>query len=51
MDLTESPISFRGKKFDIIVAQGLFEYLGNCQSQKFAEIAGLLNDGGTFIVT
>jgi SAM-dependent methyltransferase len=51
MDLTESPISFRGKKFDIIVAQGLFEYLGNCQSRKFAEIASLLNDGGTFIVT
>jgi len=39
MDLTESPVAFRGMKFDIIVAQGLFEYLGDLQSQKFAEIA------------
>jgi SAM-dependent methyltransferase len=51
MDLTESPITFRNMKFDIIVAQGLFEYLGDFQSQKFAEITALLNEGGTFIVT
>jgi len=51
MDIIEEPITFRGKKFDVVVAQGMFEYVGNFQSQKFAEIAGLLNDGGNFILT
>jgi SAM-dependent methyltransferase len=51
MDIIEEPVSFRGTKFDVVVAQGLFEYTGTFQSQKFAEIAGLLNDGGTFILT
>jgi cyclopropane fatty-acyl-phospholipid synthase-like methyltransferase len=51
MDVVEEPISFGGKKFDLIVAQGLFEYMGKFQSQKFAEIADLLNDGGKFILT
>ena len=32
-------------------AQGLFEYVGNHQSKKFAEIAQLLNDNGTFVVS
>jgi SAM-dependent methyltransferase len=50
-DILEEPISFRGKKFDVIVAQGMFEYVGWYQSQKFAEIASLLKDGGKFIVT
>jgi SAM-dependent methyltransferase len=51
MDIIQEPISFRGKKFDVVVAQGLFEYVGKLQSRKFAEIAGLLNDGGKFILT
>jgi SAM-dependent methyltransferase len=51
MDITEEPISFRGKKFDVVVAQGLFEYVGEFQLQKFAEIADLLNDDGKFILT
>jgi len=51
MDIIEEPITFHGKKFDVVVAQGMFEYVGDFQSQKFAEIAGLLNDGGNFIVT
>jgi len=51
MDVTEEPVSFRGKKFDLVVAQGMFEYVGKFQVQKFAEIVGLLNDGGWFIVT
>ena len=50
-DFLEMPISFGGKSFDIIVAQGVFEYVGNLQARKFAEIAGLLNDGGVFIVS
>jgi len=50
-DILAGPISFGGKKFDVIVAQGLFEYLGSLQDQKLAEIAALLEPGGTFIVT
>jgi SAM-dependent methyltransferase len=50
-DLLETPIRFGDKRFDIILAQGFFEYTGKFQAQKFAEIAGLLNDGGIFIVT
>ena len=38
-------------RFDLVVAQGLFEYLGEHQSQKFAEIAATLKGDGKFIVT
>jgi SAM-dependent methyltransferase len=50
-DLRTMPISFGGKRFDIVLAQGFFEYVGDTQSQKFAEIAKILNDGGNFIVS
>lgn len=50
-DLIDKPIKFRDKKFDIIVAQGFFEYVGEFQAQKFGEIASLLKDEGTFIAT
>ena len=51
VDFVENPIAFRGKKFGIVVAQGLFEYLGDLQSRKLGEIAALLADEGTFICT
>jgi SAM-dependent methyltransferase len=50
-DFLEEPIQFGGQHFDIVVAQGVFEYLGKFQSQKFAEIAQLLVPGGRFIVS
>jgi SAM-dependent methyltransferase len=50
-DIIEEPIGFGGMKFDLVVAQGMFEYVGTFQVQKFAEIVGLLKDGGKFIVT
>lgn len=50
-DVLENPIGFDGQKFDMVLAQGFFEYVGELQSRKFAEIASLLNRGGTFIVT
>ena len=50
-DFVESPIQFQGRKFDIIVAQGVFEYIGSCQEQKFSEIRGLLNENGTLLVS
>lgn len=50
-DFAESPIRFRDKTFDLIIAQGVFEYIGTVQAQKFSEIAQLLNEGGRFIVS
>jgi len=50
-DIIRTPIEFAGKKFDIVLAQGLFEYLPEIQSQKFSEIAEILRPSGTFIVT
>ena len=51
MDVLEASIDFRGMKFDFVVAQGMFEYVGEFQSQKFAEIAGILKENGRFILT
>lgn len=50
-DILEAPIRFGDRRFDIVVAQGLFEYLGNSQAQKFAEIAQVLREDGMFIVS
>ena len=50
-DFLETPIRFANKQFDIILAQGVFEYAGRFQSQKFVEIKELLRDGGRFIVS
>ena len=51
MDLLENPIGFDGRQFDIIMAQGVFEYMGRFQAQKFTEISCLLRDGGKFVVS
>jgi len=51
MDFVERPIAFGGKSFDIVLAQGVFEYIGRAQSQKFADIAALLKENGTFMVS
>jgi SAM-dependent methyltransferase len=50
-DIVESPINFKGQRFDFVIAQGFFEYVGSRESEKFAEIANLLRDGGTFIAS
>jgi SAM-dependent methyltransferase len=50
-DFLSAPIEFGEKTFDIIVAQGVFEYVGKFQSQKLAEIKQLLRKGGKFIVS
>ena len=51
IDFVENAIRFGEKKFDLVVAQGVFEYIGKLQDQKLGEIAGLLNAGGKFIVS
>jgi SAM-dependent methyltransferase len=50
-DLLKSPIQFGDKCFDIVIAQGVFEYLGDFQDRKFAEISEILAEKGVFIVT
>jgi SAM-dependent methyltransferase len=50
-DLVEGPIEFNGRQFDIIVAQGVFEYFGAVQAQKFAEIRKALASDGRFILS
>jgi SAM-dependent methyltransferase len=50
-DLVKTPIRFADKRFDIVLAQGIFEYVGEFQSQKFSEIAEILNKDGKFIVS
>lgn len=50
-DFVENPIRFGEKSFDIVLAQGVFEYIGTVQSQKFSEISQLLNPGGKFVVS
>jgi SAM-dependent methyltransferase len=51
MDFLETPITFRNKRFDIILAQGVFEYVGSHQSEKFSEIRQLLKPNGKFILS
>jgi SAM-dependent methyltransferase len=51
VDILEAPIKFGDRQFDIVLAQGLFEYMGDQQSQKFSEIADLLTENGTFVVS
>ena len=36
-DLVKSPIQFNDERFDIIIAQGFFQYIGTHQAEKFAE--------------
>jgi SAM-dependent methyltransferase len=50
-DVLQLPIRFGEKHFDIVVAEGLFEYLGNAQEKKFDEIAQVLNPDGVFVVS
>jgi SAM-dependent methyltransferase len=51
LDLLATPISFRDMKFDLVVAQGLFEYLADSEARKFAEIRDIVKPGGRFFVT
>jgi SAM-dependent methyltransferase len=50
-DIVRTPIRFNDLRFDIVHAQGIFEYVGEVQSQKFAEIADLLKADGVFIAS
>lgn len=51
IDILETPVTFDRRGFDIVVTQGVFEYLGERWAQKFGEIAAVLRPGGTFVVS
>ena len=51
MDLTNNEIDFQNKSFDLIVAQGFFEYIGEFQNKKFSEIKRNMKINGKFIAT
>jgi SAM-dependent methyltransferase len=51
VDVLDAPIRFGDRQFDLVIAQGVFEYFGDFQSQKLAEIAQLLTGDGKFLVT
>ena len=50
-DILKEPIRFADRRFNIVAALGLFEYVGGSQDQKFSEIARLLGDRGRFVLT
>lgn len=50
-DFLAKPIGFDNKQFDIVVAQGVFEYVGAFQMQKFGEIKKLLKKNGRFVAS
>jgi len=50
-DFVRAPIGFAERKFDLVVAQGVFEYIGEHQDEKFAEIASILQPDSTFLVS
>jgi cyclopropane fatty-acyl-phospholipid synthase-like methyltransferase len=50
-DIVQKPIAFGDKRFDIITALGVFEYMGDHEAEKFHEIAHLLRPGGHFLVS
>lgn len=50
-DFLDGRIGFNERKFDLIVAQGVFEYAGHLQCEKFAEIREALNPGGVFVAS
>jgi len=50
-DIMENPIQFHDMKFDIVVAQGLFEYVGGHQDEKLTEISAILMPNGRFVTS
>jgi cyclopropane fatty-acyl-phospholipid synthase-like methyltransferase len=50
-DFLDGPVGFDGRRFDIVTALGVFEYMGARQERKFSEIAQLLDEQGRFVLT
>jgi SAM-dependent methyltransferase len=50
-DIVKNQIQFHGRKFDIVVSQGLFEYMGEHQDEKLSEISLILMPNGRFVTS
>lgn len=50
-DFVEEPLVFDDRQFDIIVAQGIFEYIGRLQAEKFREIREVLRPAGRAVMS
>lgn len=51
VDFAKDKIGFEDKIFDIVVAGGVFEYMGEEQRKKLDEIRSILKTDGRFVVT
>jgi len=51
VDFAVSEISFDQKRFDVVTALGVFEYMGQNQKRKSEEIRNVLKPGGKFIMS
>ncbi len=51
VDFGRNEISYGEKRFDVVVALGVFEYMGQYQNRKFGEIRDILNKDGKFIMS
>jgi SAM-dependent methyltransferase len=51
LDFASNPIAFGRKRFDVVVALGVFEYMGSREQEKFLEIRRLLKNGGRFVMS
>lgn len=51
LDIVNERIAFDDKRFDFVVALGLFEYMGNQQKHKFEDISELLKVEGKFLMS
>ena len=51
IDTVHEEIGFNGKMFDVVVAMGFFEYMGEHQNRKFEEISKILNNDGKFLMS
>lgn len=51
MDFAKGKIGFENRMFDIVVAAGVFEYMGGKQRTKLDEIRSMLRANGKFVVT
>lgn len=51
MDFAKGRVGFQNRTFDIVVAAGVFEYMGGEQRPKLDEIRSILKADGRFVVT
>jgi SAM-dependent methyltransferase len=51
VDFSRNTIVYDNKRFRVVVALGVFEYMGRYQTKKFQEISRILEPGGKFIMS